>query len=92
MLYNDRLETIDYSQSTNSAKMLKIRSNNPASNSTVTARKAKTVLVENNLSTASVPFRFFIQFAKGANIISLGSLEVTSISGRFVILKMKFID
>ena len=51
--------------------------------------EAKKVLVENNLSTSSFPFRFL---ANGAYVIwfSLGLPEVTLISGRFVIFKMNF--
>ena len=53
--------------------------------------KAKTVLVENNLSKASFSFRFFhsTKFANGAQL-SCDLSEVTLIFGRFVIFKMKF--
>ena len=56
--------------------------------------KAKTVLVENNLSTAVLPFQIFhsTKFANGAQVMwfFLCLPELTLISGRFVIFKMKF--
>ena len=48
----------------------------------------KTAHVENNLSTASFPFRFYsTKFTNRAQVMwfSLGLLEVTLVSGRFVI-------
>ena len=56
-------------------------------------RKAKTVLVENNLTKAPFPFIFFIKLNSQTAYVmwfSLGLPEVTLISGRFAILKMKF--
>ena len=69
------------------------RSTRSASSSMQSERgKAKTVLVENNLSKASFPFRFHVhstKFANGAKL-SCDLPEVTLVSGRFVIFKMKF--